>query len=103
MSQITQQLPAPLSANITYQAILIDGASYDPLARQYVARVFGVCKGRPLPLIICNRSGVQHVDQVVITDAEIDGTLEARPELNGDRVAGAIARAFDRLYTLARE
>lgn len=103
MSQLTEVLPTPLNANITYQAILIDGASYDPLGRQYVARVFGVCKGRPLPLILCNKGGIQHIEDVIVTDAEIDGLLESRPDLNGDRIAGAMASAFARLYALARE
>lgn len=103
MSQLTQALPVPLSANIVYTAILIDGATYDPIARQYVAKVFGVCRGRPIPLILCNNAGMQHIEDVTISDAEIDGVLDARPELTGDRIAGALAAAFARLYALARE
>jgi len=103
MSQLKQALPTPLNANITYTEILIDEASYDPLARQYVAKVFGVCRNRPIPLIICNNRGVQHIDEVVITDAEIDGALEARPDLGSDRIAGAMAAALVRLYALGRQ
>ncbi len=103
MSQLRQPLPQPLPSNIVYEAIIIDASSYDPISRQYTARVFGVCKGRPLPLILNTAAALRHIEEVVVSDAEIDTALSVRPDLNNDRVSGALAASFRRLYDLARE
>jgi hypothetical protein len=103
MSQLKQPLPQPLPSNITYDAVLIDESTYDPIAREYRARVFGVCKGRPLPLILNTAAKLRHIEEVVVSDAEIDQVLAVRPDLNNDRVSGALAASFRRLYELARE
>lgn len=103
MSQLKQPLPQPLPAGIVYEAVLIEDAAYDPIARQYRARVFGICKGRPLPLILNTAVQLRHIEEVVVTDAEIDQVLAVRPDLNSDRVSGALAASFRRLYELANE
>lgn len=103
MSQLTQVLPSPLPANIIYDAIRIEDSNYDPVAREYTARVFGVCRGIPLPLILCTAAAVRHIDIVTVSDADIDAALAVRPALGNDRVSGALAAAFERLYALAAE
>jgi hypothetical protein len=103
MSTLTQILPRPLPANLTYQAIQVESPSYDPVNRQYTARVYGVCRGHVMPLIIGTALAVHRIEDVVITDTEIDAVLLAKPELGTDRIAAALARAFERLYALAAE
>ena len=103
MSTMTQLLPRPLPSNVSYQAVRVENPSYDPVARQYTARVYGVCRGEAMPLILSTAVAVRRVEDVVITDAEIDAVLAAKPELGTDRIAAAMARAFERLYAMAAE
>ena len=103
MSTLIQPLPMPLSSNIVYDSIQVQNLNYDPVARAYTAQVYGVCGGNPLPLNIVTRVQLHRIETVVVTDAEIDAVLESKPELNNDRVSGAMARAFQRLYALAVE
>lgn len=103
MSILTQLLPRPLPSNVAYQAVQVERPTYDPVLRQYTARVYGVCRGEVMPLILATAVAVRRVEDVVITDAEIDAVLEAKPELGTDRIAAAMSRAFDRLYALAAE
>lgn len=103
MSTLTKTLPVPLPASVMYDAVQVENPSYDPVLRQYTARVYGVCRGSVIPLIISTAVAVRRVEDVVITDVEIDAVLEAKPELDGDRIAAALVRAFDRLYALAAE
>lgn len=103
MSTLTQLLPVPLPSNVSYQAVAVERPTYDPVLRQYTARVYGVCRGEVIPLILSTAVAVRRVEDVVITDAEIDAVLAAKPELGTDRIAAALARAFERLYALAAE
>ena len=91
------QLPTPIPANYSYEAVRIENMRYD--GSQYMADVFGVSGGQPLPLIIGTPSGLQRITQCVITDAEIDTVLAAQPEIT-TRTAAAITSAMQRLYTL---
>jgi hypothetical protein len=56
-----------------------------------------------MPLILSTAVEVRRVEDVVITDTEIDTVLGAKPELGTDRIAAALVRAFERLYALAAE
>jgi len=103
MSILIQQLPQRLPSNVVYDAVQVENPSYDPVARQYTARVYGVCRGQAMPLILSTAVAVHRVEDVVITDAEIDAVLEAKPELGSDRIAASLVRAFERLYALASE
>lgn len=103
MSSLTKLLPRPLPSNVLYQAVQVERPTYDPMLRQYTARVYGVCRGEVMPLIFSTAVAVRRVEDVVITDTEIDAVLAAQPELNGDRIAAALSRAFDRLYALVAE
>lgn len=103
MSALTQVLPRPLPSNVSFQAVQVENPSYDPVLRQYTARVYGVCRGEVMPLILATAVAVRRVEDVVISDAEIDAVLLAKPELGTDRIAAAMARAFERLYTMAAE
>lgn len=103
MSTLTKALPRPLPSNLVYDAVEVENPSYDPILRQYTARVYGVCHGSIMPLIILTAVGVRRVEDVVITDVEIDTVLATRPDLGTDRIAAALVRAFERLYALAAE
>jgi hypothetical protein len=69
---------------------------------QYTARVYGMCRGEVLPLIVSTAVAVRRVEDVVITDTEIDAVLAAQPAIT-DRVQAAFVRAFTRLNVLANE
>ena len=103
MNQITQMLPQPISVRIVYDAIVVENPNYDMIGRRYTARVYGQCRGITMPLIIATPVAVHRVEDVVIADSEIDTVLAARTDLNNDRVAGAMARTFERLYALVNE
>jgi len=103
MSQLTQLLPSPIQSKIVYEAVMVENPVYDPVGRRYIARVYGVCRGTVMPLILSTAIAVRRIEETVITDAEIDEVLAARPELGTDRIAGALARAFERLYALVNE
>lgn len=103
MKTVTQLLPRPLPANIVYEGVQIENPSYDPTEKCYTARVYGVCRGNVLPLVLSTAVAYRRIEDVVITDAEIDVMLEAKPELAGDRVAAAFSRAFERLYNISNE
>lgn len=103
MSIMQQSLPHVLPSNVAYDAVAVENPSYDPIARQYSARVYGVCNGYVMPLIIRTLVAVRRVEDVVITDAEIDAVIAGRPDLASDRVGAAMVRAFQRIYALAAE
>ena len=103
MSQITQPLPVPIQSGVAYDAIIVENPNYDIAGRKYTARVYGACRGMVMPLIINTPVQVHRIEDVEVTDEEIDTVLAEKPELNGDRVAGALARSFQRLYTLTQE
>ena len=103
MIQFTRALPIQLSANLIYDSIAVENLAYDPINHQYTARVYGVCRGSVMPLIVVTPVAVHRIEDVTITDAEIDTTLTNHPDLGPDRLAGAMARAFERLYALAAE
>lgn len=103
MSIIKKTLPVPIASSIMYQDIAIEDPTYDMIGKRYTARVYGVCQGITMPLIISTPVAVHRIEDVVITDAEIDAILAERPELGTDRLTGAMARAFERLYALAAE
>lgn len=103
MSTITRSLPAPIQSGVVYDSICVENPDYDIGRRLYTARVYGMCRGSIMPLIIATPAAVHRVEDVIITDDEIDAILCEKPELMGDRVGGALARAFQRLYALAQE
>jgi hypothetical protein len=93
-------LPQPISANLVYDALRVENVRYQAEQSAYVADVFGVTGGIPLPLIFRTSSGsLQRVTTCTITDAEIDAVLQAHPEI-GTRLEGGLARAMERLYAL---
>ena len=98
-----QPLPYRLPANIVYDAVEVEKVSYDPEARQYSARVFGVCGDTVMPLIVVTRVQVRRVEEVVITDEEIDAVIVDHPEYASNRVGAALVRAFQRLQEMAIE
>lgn len=102
MSTMYQSLPMPLESKIVYDALQIENPTYDPAARRYRVRVYGQCKGTVMPLIIVTAVAVRKIEDVEITDEEIDAIQAEKPELT-DRIAAAMARAFERLYALANE
>jgi len=98
-----QPLPYRLPSNVVYDSVEVENVSYDPEARQYAARVFGVCSGTVMPLIIVTRVQVRRVEDVVITDDEIDAVIAEHPEYASNRVGAALVRAFQRLSAMAAE
>jgi hypothetical protein len=98
-----KELPKPISANIVYDSIEIENPVYDPITSRYVARVYGVCGNRVLPLIIRTAAAVRTIEEVVLTDDEIDEEKSKKPGEKKDRVTAGIDRALDRLYTLIDE
>lgn len=96
-----QPLSNPLPSNITYDAIEIERPTYDPMELRYTARVYGVCRGEVMPLIVSTAVAVRRVEDVIITDAEIDRHLDSNP--TGNRVQAALEVAFARLYHMASE
>jgi hypothetical protein len=93
------QLPTPIPANYSYDAVRIENMRYD--GTQYTADVFGVSGGQPLPLIIGTPSGLQRITQCAITDAEIDEVLATHPEITVRMEAG-LFRAMQRLFALVQ-
>ena len=98
-----QSLPYRLASNVVYDAVEVEQVSYDPEAKQYSARVFGVCGGHVMPLIFVTRRQLRRIEDVVITDDEIDQVIEAHPEYANQRVPAAMYRAFERLAAMAAE
>jgi hypothetical protein len=94
------QLPTPIPANLTYEAVLIENMKYD--GSQYTADVFGVADGMPMPLIIKTASGIVRVPTCTITDAEIDQVIAANPAITVRLEAGMMV-AMERLYAMVRE
>ena len=103
MSQMTQTLPSPLPSRVVYDSLLVENPVYDPIGLFYQARVYGVCRGNVMPLILSTPVAVRRIEEVTITDAEIDAVIEQRPELVNNRMAAAMIRSFTRLYALAAE
>ena len=103
MSILNKALPIAINSNIQYQEIAVEDPKYDMIGKRYMARVYGVCNGNIMPLIIVTPVAVHRIEDVFITDEEIDAILAERPELGNDRLTGALARAFVRLYALAAE
>lgn len=103
MSQMTQTLPSPLPSRVVYDSLLVENPVYDPIGLFYRAKVYGVCRGNVMPLILSTPVAVRRIEEVTITDAEIDAVIEQRPELVNNRMAAAMVRAFGRLYALAAE
>lgn len=92
------QLPSPISANYSYEALRIENMRYD--GTQYTADVFGVTQNQCVPFIVANQSGsILRIAECVITDVEIDAVLAARPEIT-TRTEAAITSAMQRLYAL---
>lgn len=93
------QLPTPIPANYSYEAVRIENMRYD--GSQYMADVFGVSGGQPLPLIIGTPSGLQRITQCVILDTEIDAVMAEHPEITV-RLDAGLFRAMERLYALVQ-
>ncbi len=98
-----QPLPFRLASNVVYDAVEVEQVSYDPLTKQYSARVFGVCGEHIMPLIFVTRRQLRRIEEVVITDDEIDQVIAAHPEYANERVPAAMYRAFERLAAMAAE
>lgn len=98
-----QNLPFRLASNVVYDAVEVEKVSYDPFAKTYSARVFGVCGGAIMPLIFVTRRQVRRIEEVVISDEEIDQVISDHPEYAGQRVPAAMCRAFERLAAMAAE
>ena len=98
-----QPLPYRLASNVVYDSIEVEKVSYDPETRQYSARVFGMCGDTVMPLIVVTRVQVRRVEEVVITDDEIDTVISEHPEYASNRVGAAMIRAFQRLAAMAAE
>lgn len=94
-------LPTPIPANYQYEALRIEDLRYVPEQAAYVCEVYGIAGGQPMPLIVANSQGIQRVQNVAVTDAEIDAVLAAHPEITSRMEAG-LARAMERLYTMVR-
>lgn len=96
---LTEALPS----NVVFDALEVENIQYDPVGRCYSCRVYGVCQGVVMPLIIRTAVAVRRVEDISIADAEIDAFLALNPDLPQDRVTGALGAGFQRLYALAGE
>jgi TRAP-type uncharacterized transport system substrate-binding protein len=56
-----------------------------------------------MPLIFVTRRQLRRIEDVVISDDEIDQVIEAHPEYASQRVQAAMFRAFERLAAMAAE
>ena len=103
MSILVQQLPQRLYSMIVYDSVQVENLVYDPVSRSYTARVYGICGGNVVPLNIVTAVKMHRIEEVVISDEEIDTVLTEHPEYGSDRIAAAMVRAFQRLFALAAE
>jgi hypothetical protein len=102
MNQIIKTLPAPVQARIAYDGVMVENLVYDPIGHAYTCRVYGVCRGMAMPLILSTAVAMRRVEEVTVTDEEIDAVMAERPEIT-DRLDAAMVRAFGRLSALANE
>jgi hypothetical protein len=102
MNQIVKPLPQPVQSRIAYDSIMVENLIYDPINKAFVARVYGVCRGMTVPLIISTNVAMRRVDEVTISDVEIDAVQAEKPEIT-DRLDAAMVRAYARLVALANE
>lgn len=102
MNQIVKPLPAPVNARISYDSVMVENLVYNPVDKEFMARVYGVCRGMVIPLILCTNVAMRRVDSVTISDVEIDAVMAEKPEIT-DRLDAAMVRAYARLVSLANE
>lgn len=98
-----KELIEALPSHVDFDALEVENIQYDPVGRRYSCRVYGVCDGVVMPLIIRTAVAVRRVEDISIADAEIDAYLADNPDLPQDRVTGALGAGLKRLYALAQE
>lgn len=103
MGSIKRSLPYRLPSNVVYDSILVTNLAYDPVGLCFKARVFGVCGDLVIPLVVVTMVRPHLIEEVTITDAEIDAVIAADSSLAGDRVGAAFQSAFNRLKNLYSE
>lgn len=98
------ELPQAIPSNLTYTSLEVQNLLYLPESGEFKCRVYGVAGGTEvMPLIINTPHGIERIEDVVITDAEIDAAIAAATEANPEapeltRTQGAMAVAMTRLY-----
>lgn len=102
MNQIVKTLPFSIPSNVVYDGVMVEHLVYDPIEKAYTCRVYAMCRGMAMPLILSTAVTVHRIEQVTVTDAEIDAIQTAHPEIT-DRLDAAMVRAFARLSALASE